>query len=234
MRVSLIIPCFNEEENLPILFNKLQNLKNNKSIEIIIVENGSTDNSLSVLKSFKSNFSNIRLVAISQNKGYGYGIIKGLKEATGDLLAWTHADMQTDPTDILKGLKKFNKNGDKIFAKGLRYGRKPSDRIFTVFMSIFASLNLNCFLWDINAQPSIFPASFLNDWENPPFDFSLDLYAYFLAKRKGYKIKRFKVKFDKRKFGSSKWNINFESKIKFIKRNIRYIIKLSNDTSKWK
>ena len=52
MRVSLIIPCFNEEENLPILFNKLQNLKNNKSIEIVIVENGSTDNSLSVLKSF--------------------------------------------------------------------------------------------------------------------------------------------------------------------------------------
>ena len=234
MKISLIIPCFNEEQNLPLLIKKLEKLKNNNSFEIIIVENGSSDNSLSIIRSLKSKFLNLKLVEIKQNKGYGYGIIQGLKKAEGDLLAWTHADMQTNPLDILNGLNFFNETENKIFVKGLRNGRKISDRFFTISMSIFASLNLKCFLWDINAQPSIFPSSFLKEWENPPNDFSLDLYVYFLAKRKGYKIKRFKVKFTERLFGISKWNFNFKSKVKFIKRNLKYIIKLSKECTQWK
>ncbi len=234
MRVSLIIPCFNEEKNLPFLIKKLEKIKNNNSFEIIIVQNGSNDNSLSIINSLKSKFYNLKLVDIKQNKGYGNGIIQGLKKAEGDLLAWTHADLQTNPLDILEGLKYFKKNEEMIFVKGLRYGRNINDRFFTICMSIFASLNLKCFLWDINAQPSIFPASFFKDWDNPPNDFSLDLYTYFLAKRKGYKIKRFNVKFTKRLFGVSKWNFNLKSKVKFIKRNLKYIIKLSKDRTQWK
>ena len=212
--------------------NKIDISKN--SFEIIIVQNGSNDNSLSIINSLKSKFYNLKLVDIKQNKGYGNGIIQGLKKAEGDLLAWTHADLQTNPLDILEGLKYFKKNEEMIFVKGLRYGRNINDRFFTICMSIFASINLKCFLWDINAQPSIFPASFFKDWDNPPNDFSLDLYAYFLAKRKGYKIKRFNVKFTKRLFGVSKWNFNLKSKVKFIKRNLKYIIKLSKDCTQWK
>ena len=98
-------------------------------------------------------------------------------------------------------------------------------------MSIFASLNLNCFLWDINAQPSVFPSSFIKKWKNPPNDFSLDLYAYFEAKKQGYKIKRFKVNFSKRLFGFSKWNFSLKSKVRFIKRNLYYIKNLSKSKS---
>ena len=53
MNFSLIIPCYNEGENLPFLFQKLDNILNNKNIEVIIVENGSTDNSLAKIKKFK-------------------------------------------------------------------------------------------------------------------------------------------------------------------------------------
>ena len=234
MKISIIIPCFNEEKNIPFLINKLEKIKNNSSFEIIIVQNGSSDNSLSIINSLKSKFYNLKLVDIKQNKGYGNGIIEGLKKAEGDLFAWTHADLQTNPLDIMEGLKYFKKNEEMIFVKGLRCGRNINDRFFTICMSIFASLNLKCFLWDINAQPSIFPASFFNDWDNPPDDFSLDLYAYFLAKRKGYKIRRFNVKFNERLFGISKWDFNFKSKVGFIKRNLKYIIKLSKDCTQWK
>ena len=96
-------------------------------------------------------------------------------------------------------------------------------------MSIFASISLKTLLWDINAQPSIFYASFFQEWNHPPHDFSLDLYTYFLAKKRGYKIKRFKVNFGKRIFGVSSWNFNFSSKKKFIFRNIKYILKLSKN-----
>ncbi len=230
MKVSLVIPCFNEGKNLPFLLKKLEKVKGNKSFEIIIVENGSDDDSLSIIKSFISEFPNLKLVSIKQNKGYGYGIIQGLKKAEGDLLAWTHADMQTNPLDIIEGLKHFSNTEKKLFVKGLRYGRKITDRFFTICMSIFASLNLKCFLWDINAQPSIFPASFFREWVNPPNDFSLDLYVYFLAKRKGYIVKRFNVEFSERLFGISKWNFNLKSKVKFIKRNLKYILKLSKNS----
>ena len=54
MKVSLIIPCFNEEQNLPFLLKKLEKLKNDKNIEIIIVENGSSDDSLSLIESINS------------------------------------------------------------------------------------------------------------------------------------------------------------------------------------
>ena len=234
MKVSLIIPCFNEEQNLPFLLKKLEKIQNDKNFEIIIVENGSSDNSLFILKSINTKFINLKLVILKENKGYGHGIIQGLIKAQGDILAWTHADMQTNPLDILEGLKYFKESEKKFFVKGLRKGRKISDRFFTICMSIFASLNLRCFLWDINAQPSMFQSSFFKEWDNPPYDFSLDLYAYFLAKKKGYEIKRFNVKFTERLFGISKWNFNFNSKIKFIKRNLKYIIKLSKECTKWK
>ena len=81
-------------------------------------------------------------------------------------------------------------------------------------------------IFDINAQPTIFPKAFYEKWVNPPKDFSLDLYAYYLAKKNNYKIKRINVKFLKRISGQSKWNINFVSRIRFILRTIKYSFKL--------
>ena len=234
MQISLIIPCYNEEKNIPLIINKLYPLYQDKSFEIIFVENGSNDNSLSILKSYESKIPNFNFISIKKNKGYGYGIVQGLKIAKGQFLAWTHADMQTNPLDILKGMRLIKGEQKKIFIKGLRKGRKISDSFFTFGMSLFATFNLGYFLWDINAQPCIFPSSFFEDWIDPPNDFSLDLYAYFQAKRKGYQIKRFDVNFGKRIFGVSKWNFNLYSKIKFIKRNLLYIVELSNRYKKWK
>ena len=94
-------------------------------------------------------------------------------------------------------------------------------------MSLIASIKLGHFFWDINAQPSIFPASFMKELINPPNDFSFDLYVYLIAKKNNFKIKRFIVNFEKRKFGKSKWNLNFSSKIKFIMKNLKYINYLS-------
>ena len=179
MEISLIIPCYNEAESLPILFKKLENLLNNEQIQIIIVENGSNDDSLSIIKSFHKKNNNFTFISLEENRGYGYGIIQGLKIAEKNYVGWTHADLQTEPDDIKKAFKFLTENEEKIFIKGSRYGREISDNLFTIGMSLIASFQLGIFLWDINAQPSVFPASFLKKWDNPPNDFSLDLYAYF-------------------------------------------------------
>ena len=108
MKYSLVIPCFNEAENILPLIDKLKNnILKKKKIEVILVNNGSTDNTLSILKDQEKKFSNIVIVNIKTNIGYGNGIISGLKKSTGNIVGWTHADLQTDPNDFLIGIDLF-------------------------------------------------------------------------------------------------------------------------------
>lgn len=93
MKMSIVIPCYNEEENIPIILDKFDNILTNEDIEIILVNNGSTDNSDEVLKRLLPKYLFARTVLVPINKGYGYGIFQGLKEAKGDFLGWMHADM---------------------------------------------------------------------------------------------------------------------------------------------
>jgi len=81
-------------------------------------------------------------------------------------------------------------------------------------------------MWDINAQPTIFTREFFLTWESPPNDFSLDLYAYYMAKKSKLEIKRFPVLFTKRINGNSNWNIDFKSRYNFIRRTVLYSIDL--------
>ena len=94
MKLSIIIPCFNEELSLNKLVNNCLEYINN-DVEIILVDNGSTDNTFESLLSFSLPF-NLIPIRVEKNIGYGNGILCGLKEAKGEVLSWTHADLQTD------------------------------------------------------------------------------------------------------------------------------------------
>ena len=222
---SIIIPCYNEAKNLPILLKRCEEVYFlGQNLEIVIVDNGSTDNSSAVLDELGIRFSFITRVNVKINKGYGFGILAGLEVAQGEILGWTHADMQTDLADVLKGLIFFkNKSeAEQLFVKGKRYGRPISDVFFTVGMAIFETFLLRRMMWDINAQPTLFHRDFYLSWKNPPYDFSLDLYAYYMAKKKKLEFKRFPVVFAERAHGVSNWNVSFISKYHFIKRTLLY------------
>ena len=224
MDVSLIIPCFNEAKNLPILISRCKDLIEKYPVEIILVDNGSTDNSSMLIAKYPF----IKLVKVKKNEGYGNGILEGLHNASGEILAWTHADLQTDPNDLMRGLELVlaSTNPQKLFLKGRRYGRSFFDVIFTFGMSLFETLLLQKLMWDINAQPTIFHKSFFQTWQKPPNDFSLDLYVYFMAKKSKLVIKRFPVKFSKGLHGTSDWNTSLLGKYKFIKRTLSYSFNL--------
>lgn len=232
MKFSLVIPCFNEADNIPLLLERCRYITENGNTEVILVDNGSTDNTQEVLKLHLDKYPNCRTILVKNNKGYGNGILAGLASAKGDLLGWTHADMQTDPTDVFDGLALFNLHGDHLFCKGKRYGRPLGDKFFTFFMSIFETILLKSFLNDINAQPTIFSRDFYDSWQEPPQDFSLDLYAYFMAKKSKLEIYRFPVKFGERAHGVSHWNVDWRSKINFIKRTISYSLQLKKKLDK--
>lgn len=227
MKLSLVIPCYNEAANLPLLLERCMEVTSQPDCEVILVDNGSTDNSPDVLRELLPDHTSCRSIRVEQNQGYGFGILSGLKAARGDILAWTHADMQTDPQDALRGLAYFEKHGPNIFVKGRRYGRPLGDVAFTVGMSLFETVLLGKPMWDINAQPTMFSRLFFESWQAPPHDFSLDLFAYYQARQAGLRVHRFPVRFGERAHGVSHWNVNWAAKRKFISRTVDFSLQLT-------
>ena len=231
MKLSVIIPCYNEAANLPLLLDRCSTLGENSNIEVILVDNGSSDNSAEVLEKLLPSYPHCRTIRVPVNQGYGFGILSGLKAAQGDVLAWTHADMQTDPKDMLRGLAFFQLHSNHIYVKGRRIKRPIADVFFTIGMSVFETCLLQTRLWDINAQPNMFSREFFESWQNPPHDFSLDLFAYFTARNQGLPVYRFPVKFGERAHGISHWNVNWAAKMKFIRRTIDFSFELKKRLS---
>jgi len=231
MKFSLVIPCYNESQNIPLLLEKCKSIPEELKVEVILVDNGSVDDTNQVFMKLLPAYPKCRLVSVEKNIGYGYGILAGLRVAKGELLGWTHADLQTDPLDAINGLKLFEKYGDDIFVKGRRNGRPITDVFFTIAMSLFETLLLKKIMWDINAQPTMFSRKFYDTLENPPLDFSLDLYVYYRAKAQRLKVHRIPVKFGARAHGVSHWNINLSSKWKFICRTIKFSFQLKKKIS---
>lgn len=226
MKLSVVVPCYNEEENIPLILERFREIIKRDDIEVILVNNGSTDGSSKVLEELLPKYAFAKTTLVPVNQGYGYGILQGLRECTGEYIGWTHADMQTDPADILKALAIIEEEKEPVFVKGNRKGRPLFDVFFTAGMSLFETCYLHKKLYDINAQPNIFPKTFFDGWENPPYDFSLDLYAFYMARVKGLKVVRFPVLFPERIHGESKWNTGLKSKWKFIKRTMEFSVKL--------
>lgn len=232
---SLIIPCYNEEANLPALLLKVSDLlTNHPKNEVILVNNGSSDKSIDILNNFRleHNNLNIKICNIKENKGYGNGILEGLKIATLDVLAWSHADLQTDLLDSLKAFKLYSENPDvkNLLVKGYRKERKLTEEVFSFGMALYASLRLRKWLIEINAQPKMFSRDFYNlAKENAPLDFSLDLHWMNFAKNKGA-ILNFPVKFLPRIAGEAKGGSgsDFKTKLKIIKRSLSYINKVAS------
>jgi glycosyltransferase involved in cell wall biosynthesis len=228
--LSIVFPCYNESGNLLNLFSKLKNiLKKNSDlkIEFIIVNNGSIDDTSDIIKK-NLNKKYFKIVTIKKNIGYGNGIIKGIIKATGKIIAWTHADTQTPPDDVVRLYKKYKIEllNNNCVVKGLRKNRPLFDNLFSFFMSIFSSSIFSQRLIDINAQPKIFNRKFINHLRNAPKDFSFDLFFLYIANKNNFKIYTLPVYFNKRLNGFSKGGGSFYGKIKLTFRTLAYIINL--------
>ena len=85
MKFSLVIPCYNEASNLPSLLSGCKKLLDRSDVEIILVDNGSTDDTPAVLKNILPNYRGCRSIRVDINRGYGFGILSGLKAAKGEV-----------------------------------------------------------------------------------------------------------------------------------------------------
>jgi glycosyltransferase involved in cell wall biosynthesis len=127
MNLSLIIPVYNEQENLPFLFEAIYKVMTPllQSWEAILVDDGSQDNSLSVLQEYaKKDPSHIRVISFRRNFGQTAAIAAGLDYAQGETIILLDADMQNDPADIPMMLAKLDEGYDLV--SGWRISRKDN------------------------------------------------------------------------------------------------------------
>ncbi|MEM1149818.1 MAG: glycosyltransferase family 2 protein [Pseudomonadota bacterium] len=226
--LSLIIPCYNEAANLPGLVARCLVLAGTTGGEVILVDNGSSDDTPAVLQKLLASQTAVRSLRVDVNEGYGHGIVSGLRAAKGEVIGWTHADLQTDPMDAARALRVFQQSEtpELLYVKGLRKARPLADTVFTAGMSLFETVLMGRILRDVNAQPNLMNRSVVDAWTDPPKDFSLDLFALANAKKRGLDVVRIPVLFPERIHGQSSWNVDWAAKRKFIGRTLDYSFRL--------
>lgn len=234
--LSIVIPCFNEAKNVSDVLKQLKELIADRSenIEVIVIDGASTDNTpLELQTIFESLPSqSFRLILNDKRGGYGGDIMQALSVAEGAVLSWTHADLQTDPSDVLTAYDTYLKHSNprnEVFIKGHRRQRRLLEAFFSFGMELYSFVALRTYLSEINAQPKMFSREFYQSHliEGHPTDFSLDLYALFLAKRRGSEILHIPVYFKKRLHGEAKGGGGgWKARLKLIKRTASYIVHL--------
>ena len=124
MDVSIIIPLFNEDESLPELTAWIERVvnANNLSYEIIMIDDGSTDNSWNVIEQLSTNNSNIKAIKFQRNYGKSAALNEGFKAAQGQVIITMDADMQDSPDEIPE-LRKMVIEGDYDIVSGWKKKR---------------------------------------------------------------------------------------------------------------
>ena len=119
-KITVIIPAYNEEESLPLLYERMKTLMNkmdNYEFEILFVNDGSKDKTIEIIKKLREEDNRISYVDFSRNFGKEIAMIAGLDYATGDCVIFMDADLQ-DPPELIPELVKYWEEGyDDVYAK---------------------------------------------------------------------------------------------------------------------
>ncbi len=124
--VSLVIPVYNEEQNLRVLMERLRPVMENlkKSYEIIFIDDGSRDGSLAILKSF-SGEPHVKVIELTRNYGQHAAILAGFSEVRGEIVITLDADLQNPPEEIPRLVRVMEEGGYDVVGT-IRKGRKDS------------------------------------------------------------------------------------------------------------
>ena len=117
MKLSILIPAYNEEENMDIIYNNIKSVLEDISFEIIFIDDGSLDKTYPVLESiYKKDPNRVRVISFSRNFGKDAAIYAGIEYAAGEFTAIIDADMEQDPKYLVKMLNflENNKNYDQV------------------------------------------------------------------------------------------------------------------------
>ena len=137
MTISVVIPCFNEEDSIPFFYSEMERIQieMKKKFEYIFINDGSTDNTLSVLRRLNASNPNVHYLSFSRNFGKEAALYAGLQHATGDYVTVMDADLQDPPELLIDMYAKIQEGYDVVGTR--RADRKGEPPIRSFFAKAF-------------------------------------------------------------------------------------------------
>lgn len=205
----MIVPAFNEAENISLLLKELEKNLSPEDYEVVIVDDGSSDNTFETLQAAKDGtLFPLKIVAHKKNLGKTQAILTGSSMSAGDILVLFDADLQFSPADIPRLVKEITNGADLCvgFKKGY-YEKWLVSKIYNSLARAIFRLKVH----DINAVKALRREVLSNihlrkDWHR---------YIVPLAQEQGYRITEIPVKIEPRRFGKPKYSGKFRILIGF-------------------
>ena len=227
MKLSVIIPVYNEEKSILEVINKVKKVNlSNVTREIIIVDDFSTDNTKNILT--KLNDNDLKIFFHQKNQGKGAAIRTALNHATGDIILIQDADLEYNPKEYGKLLKPIMENRTKVvYGSRIEAIRKNLKKMYKIhyfgnlFLTIMTNILYGAKITDMETGYKVFRKEVIKDMKLKAkrFDFEPEITAKIL--KKGYKIKEVPIDFVGRKFEEGK-KITWKDGIKALLYLIKY------------
>ena len=204
MKISVVIPCYNEQESLPELFDKLEAVMHEMKCdyEYIFVDDGSTDRTIAQLRSLREKSRHVNIISFRRNQGKSAALNVGFQAADGDYVVTMDGDLQDDPAEIPALLRRIEAGADLV--SGWKCNRQdpitktlPS-RLFNRVTSMATGLKLH----DFNCGLKMYRREVT---EKIHVYGELHRFIPALAAWEGFRIDEIPVKHYKRKYGHSKY-----------------------------
>lgn len=205
MKLSIIIPMYNEQESLDSLFVELSDLFGQEAkTEIIFINDGSSDNTLNILESKIKNYPSWSIINLYRNYGKSVALQAGFDNSKGEIIATMDADLQDNPKEIHRLIKELENGYDVV--SGWKKNRKDplekkiASKIFNFFVRVFSGLKIH----DSNCGIKVFKREVT---EMLTLYGGRHRYIPLLAHQKKFLISEVVVDHREREFGISKYGV---------------------------
>ncbi len=225
MKLSIVIPCYNEEATIKEI---IQKIKNQKEIdkEIIVVDDNSLDGTRSILDNDLKNDIQ-KIILNSKNYGKGYSIRMGIKEATGDFILIQDADLEYDPSDYKKLLSPLKNNiADVVY--GSRFIGTSERRVLyfwhtigNKFLTLLSNMLSNLNLTDMEVGYKVFKSNLLKELVLKENRFGFEPEVTAKIAKKNIKIYEVGIRYFGRKYSEGK-KITWKDGFSAIRCIVRY------------
>ncbi len=224
--LSIIIPVYNEEENIPILYNEIKNALHGfvKNYEIIFINDGSTDRSFQELMMLREKDKSVRLINFRKNFGQSAAMSAGFDLSSGDYVVTLDADLQNDPADIPVVLEKLEEGNDIV--NGWRKKRRDSltKKIPSFFGNKLVSFITKVKLHDYGCTLRGFKRDVV---KNLKLYGEMHRYIPAIASRIGIRSVEIPVNHRERRFGKSKYGLGRTFRVILDLISIKYLLSFS-------
>ena len=206
-KVSVLVPLLNEEGSLSTLSKEIAKVFENISsdYEILFIDDGSTDNSLKIIKDLSRINNKIKYISFRKNYGKSAALNVGFQNVTGDVVITMDADLQDDPSEIPHLLEELQKGYDLVSGwKKKRHDpfiKKYSSRFFNYVTKVLSGIKIHDFNCGLKAYKKAVVKSITIQGE-------LHRYIPVLADWKGFKVSEIVVKHHPRRYGRTKFGIS--------------------------